>query len=220
MHHHKWGSFRGAIALGLLAVGCPQPADLENPDAYNKTPPNGAGGTAGNGQSGGAGGGGAPPNCEVACVNTIFSSIQANGCKACHAGVAKLGGLDLSVPGYTARLKDQKAKHLDGDPNLTGQEQPLPPSANCPQSDSLIDTSDPSKSWLWRKLNQDQDLCGSFMPIGKVLPASDLACIKGYIECVAQKPIGGSGGAGGATAGTGGGGTGGGGTGGGGTGGT
>jgi hypothetical protein len=136
--------------------------------------------------------------------------------------VSKLGGLDLSVPGYTARLKDQAAKHLDGDPNFTGQEQPLPPSANCPANDSLIDTGDPSKSWLWRKVNQDQDMCGSFMPLGKALPASDLACIKQYIECVAQKPIGGgsSGTGGGGAGGAGGGGAGGSGTGGSGTGGT
>ncbi len=209
MHHHKGGRVFGALALSLFAVGCPEAADLENPEAYNKYPPNGASGTggsaAGSGQTGGTGGSSAQPNCEVACVNAIFQSVKANGCKACHAGASKLGGLDLTVPGYTARLKDQAAKHLDGDPMTTGQEKPFPPSANCPTNDMLIDTGDPSKSWLWRKVNQDQDLCGSFMPLGLALPAADLACIKTYVECVAQKPIGG--GSGGTTGGSGGGGT-------------
>lgn len=203
MHHHKWGSFPGAIALGWLAVGCPQPADLENPDAYNKNPPGGptgAGGSAaGSGTTAGAGGSGAPPNCESDCINKLFTVGSA--CAICHYAnvppdALSLGKLDLS-PGYTARMRDKPAAHVDI--NFA----PFP-AGTCPSADLLINTTTPGESWLWKKVNGDQGTCGTRMPQPPAtIGATQIACVKDYIECVAQKPIGG--GSGGATGGAGGG---------------
>lgn len=199
----------GAIAFSLFAVGCPEAADLENPPpTTGGTGATTAGtgsvtaGTGTGGSSGGSGGSGAP-SCETACINKLFTSITGPGCKICHSSDLKQSGLDLASPGYTARLSNVMAKHLDGDPMGTGAEKPLP--NGCPTGDMLIDTLDPSKSWLWKKVNKDQGTCGDKMPQTTEIPASDLACVKTYVECVAGKPIvgGGTGGTGSTTGGTG-----------------
>lgn len=201
MHHHKWGSLRGAIALGLLAVGCPQPADLENPDAYNKSPPtgvSGAGGSAAGAQTGGTGGT-SPPVCESMCINNLFT--VGTSCALCHYAdmppdAPSQGKLDLSV-GYTARMRDKPAAHVD--PNFVPY-----PASMCPSGDLLINTAAPGESWLWKKVNGDQGTCGVRMPSTGVIKPGELTCVKAYIECVTQKAIGASGGTGGASGGTGG----------------
>lgn len=193
----------GALALTLFAVGCPEPADLENVPAGGGPGVGGSGTPIAGTGTGGSGGGGAVV-CESACIDKLFTSDPLT-CKLCHSNDLALGGLNLST-GYTARLKDQPSKHLDGmDPEM-----PLPASAGCMPA-SLINTANPGESWLWKKVNKLQGMCGDKMPQTSEIKATDLACIKTYIECVAQKPItaggGGSGSGGSASGGSGSGGS-------------
>lgn len=185
----------GALALTLFAVGCPEPADLADVPA-GPGPGGGSGPVGGSGPQGGSGGGG-PVVCETACIDKLFTTDPLT-CKLCHSNDIALGGLNLST-GYTARLKDQPAKHLDGmDPEM-----PLPASAGCMPA-SLINTANPGESWLWKKVNKLQGMCGDKMPQTSEIKAADLACVKTYIECVAQKPItagGGGSGSGGSASG-------------------
>jgi hypothetical protein len=209
----------GAISLSLFAIGCPEAADLENP------PPNMTGGTGsttagtgpttagtGTGGTGTGGTGGTGVVCESACINKMFVT-DLQPCKLCHGTDAHLGGLDLQSAGYTARLKNQPAQHLDG---VSVPEAPLPASAMCGVGDKLIDVDNPGASWLWKKVSKDNGMCGTSMPQPpSTLTNDQMTCVKTYIECVAGKPItagsgtGGSGTGGSGTGGTGTGGTGG-----------
>ena len=178
--------------LALFATGCPEAADLANPEMY--AAPAAAG--TGSGTAGSAGSGNTGSPCEVACIKKVFQE-SAPLCKACHGGMILSSELDLGADGFTARLKDQPAKHLDA----TGP---------CPTGDKLIDVNDPAKSWLLKKVKGDHGECGTQMPPNP-LGAMDMACVETYVYCVAGKPppgggSGGSGGSGtgGASAGTGG----------------
>jgi hypothetical protein len=58
----------GTSMLTLFAVGCPEPADLQNPGAF-PLPPGGSGPAP----TGGTGTGGTGmATCEVECVNKLF----------------------------------------------------------------------------------------------------------------------------------------------------
>jgi hypothetical protein len=120
--------------------------------------------------------------------------MGATSCALCHYAdmppdAPSQGKLDLST-GYTARMRDKPAAHVD--PNFVPY-----PAGTCPSADLLINTATPAESWLWKKVNGDQGTCGQRMPSTGALKPGDLTCLKTYIECVAQKPIGGSGGSGG-----------------------
>jgi hypothetical protein len=163
--------------LALLATGCPEPADLSNPEMYDKPPPAMT--------SGGSGGGGSSDACEVACVKKIVKDT----CTLCHSSMLKSSELDLSGDGFTARLKGQPAKHIVA-------------SGACPSGDKLIDVDDPAKSWLLKKVKAQEAECGDPMP-NPPLGATDQGCLEAYVYCVAGKPLpgGGSGGSGGSGAG-------------------
>jgi hypothetical protein len=193
-----------AIAFSMFAVGCPEPADLENP------PPNMTGGTgttatagtgnttAGTGTTGGTGG--VIPNCESDCIKKMFV-MDVQPCKLCHGTGTALGGLDLQSAGFTDRLKDKPAKHTDG---MGPPEAPLP---GCTSADLLINSAAPEASWLWKKVTGTQGAaCGTPMPQPpSTLTSTQTACVKTYIECVAGKPMaGGTGGSGTGGSGTGG----------------
>jgi hypothetical protein len=211
----------GLGALSVLAIGCPGAADLQNPCDYPTTAqPNGTAGAAAKpppcgtapiATGGGSGGGGNTPNaCEVACVNDIFQTQPAL-CKLCHnnsqPNPLKSSMLDLSSPGYTARLKDVPAVHGDLPAGKT----------TCTPGDKLIDSANPDASWLKKKIEGMQGQCGDPMPSAGMLTADQKACLETYITCVAGgsgsmggsggtggMPSSGGGGAGGASAGTGG----------------
>jgi hypothetical protein len=164
----------GTLALlGLAAC----PADLANPGDYDhpgSLTPGGASGAMG----GGTGVGGAGPtqpglNVDTACLTAIFSKSCA--VPACHFAPATLAAhLDLSSPNVNTRLIDVVATHENADPK-TG----------CVADQKLIDSASPDQSWLVQKLTTDGKTCGSTMPIGTPLSATDTACFTKYAQDVA-----------------------------------
>jgi hypothetical protein len=108
-------------------------------------------------------------------------------------------GLNLEADGFTDRLKNVAAKHMDLPSGKT----------DCPSGDKLIDTANPSASWLLKKIDGQQNNCGDAMPSTAPLTADEKTCMHTYISCVAGGAVtgGSSGGAasgGSATSGTGG----------------
>jgi hypothetical protein len=185
----------GVSVLALFAVGCPEAADLANPEDYPVGPSGGTGGGATAGTGTGGGGSTSANACEVDCVNKIFQ-IDMMPCMFCHTSAGKLGDLDLQSPGYTARLKNQPAKHT----GITGS------TASCPTGDKLIDTANPANSWLLKKIHDEQDMCGTIMPQTGSLTPAQKTCLETYVACVAPggaAPMGGSS-SGGTSAGSGG----------------
>jgi hypothetical protein len=185
----------GAGILALCSVGCPEPADLQNPNQYPLPPATGgSGSTAGSGT-----GGSAPAGCETACIKDIFQK-QVALCKLCHGAMPapaglQSSGLNLESDGFTDRLKNVAAKHTDLPMGKT----------TCPTGDKLIDTSNPSASWLLKKIQGQQNGCGDPMPSAGTLSADQKTCLETYVSCVAGGSI--SGGAGSGSGGTASGGT-------------
>ncbi|HVY27055.1 MAG TPA: hypothetical protein VHB79_10910 [Polyangiaceae bacterium] len=187
------------VALSLFALGCPQPGDLENANAY---PPPPGGNTAGSGGSG-TGGSGTMVNCETACLASIINATG-TGCKTCHSDMVKLdmGILDMASPGLSARLKDEASQHK----GITGD------TSGCPMGDKIIDSANPANSWLLKKITGQQGTCGTVMPSTGALSAADQKCVSDFVYCVAggTAPAGsggtaaGGGGSGGAATGGGG----------------
>lgn len=180
----------GAAALSVLSVGCPGAADLENPGQFCKPgaslvdasgqvtgcKPDGAtgGSTSGGGGSSAAGttSGGAPGSpCETACMTALFRK-----CTVCHGSALQSSGLDLEKPGYTARLKDQPAQHgqISGTPT-------------CPSGDKLVDSMNPTASWLLKKVSAQEGECGDPMPAPSGSSADEIACVTTYVNCVGGK---------------------------------
>ena len=175
----------GAAVLALFAIGCPEPADLQNAGAYPAPGGNTAGSatagsatggsaTAGSATAGSATGGsgmvGGGAECESACLKALI----ADTCKTCHGKALKLAGtLDMESDGLTARLKNKPAEH------------PTPGTgAMCPTGDKLIDTMTPANSWLLKKVSGQQGTCGAAMP-SPALAGDDLTCFQTYVACVA-----------------------------------
>ena len=178
----------GVSVLALFAVGCPGPADLANPQDYPVaagTTSTGGGATAGTG----TGGGTSPATCETDCVKDIFQKQQVL-CKLCHQAKAapdglQSAGLNLEADGFTDRLKNVPAKHTDLPMGKT----------ECTAGDKLIDTANPSASWLLKKIQGKQGNCGDPMPSSGMLSATQKTCMETYISCVAGGSITGGGGA-------------------------
>lgn len=179
----------GLSALSVLAIGCPEAADLQNPCNY-ATPeaPTPAGGPETK-----------PPPCgtkvmmeakdpcEVSCVDQIFKNPAL--CGICHdgnPGKAMFSKLDLVGANYTKRLKDVAAVHGDLPAGKT----------TCGTGDKLIDTANPSASWLLKKIDGMQGTCGDAMPTTGPLSTDQKACLTTYVSCVAggAVPTGGMGG--------------------------
>jgi len=192
----------GASVLALFAVGCPQPADLANPQDYPTAAGTGTGtggsGTAGSGTAGTSSG----SSCETDCIKDIFQK-QTVLCKLCHQAkpASEMGlqsaGLNLESDGFTDRLKNVPSKHTDLAAGMSA--------ADCPTGDKLIDTANPSASWLLKKIQGTQGSCGTPMPSTGTLSASQKTCMETYIACVAGGSI--TGGGGSSSGGTSGGGT-------------
>ncbi len=172
----------GTAALTLFSVGCPEPADLQNPEMFPKpggsgVSGSGTGGTAAGGSAAGgtaaggtaAGGSAMGSSCESDCMATVLKS-----CTICHGASLKFAMLDLEAAGYTARLKDVPATHGD----IMG-------TPNCPASAKLIDSATPAESWLLKKVSSKEGDCGDPMPQGTGLTGDNLKCVEDYVSCVA-----------------------------------
>jgi hypothetical protein len=179
----------GAGILALCSVGCPEPADLQNPNQYPLPATGGMVATTGGTGSNGA-------ECESACMAAIIKAT----CKTCHGTAIKLAGtLDMESAGYTGRLKDKLAEHAA-----------VADATTCPKGDKLIDTATPANSWLLKKIMNQQGTCGTIMPSTGALSAADQTCVQTYVSCVAPggaMPSGGTGSGGTASGGTASGGT-------------
>jgi hypothetical protein len=166
------------VALSLFALGCPQPGDLENANAY---PPPPMSGTAGSSST---------VNCETPCLAAIINATG-TGCKTCHSDMVKLdmGILDMASPGLSARLKDELSQHK----GITGD------TSGCPMGDKIIDSANPANSWLLKKITGAQGTCGTVMPSTGALGAADQKCVTDFVYCVAggMAPAGGGSGSGG-----------------------
>lgn len=174
-----WCLAPALVALSLLSIGCPEPADLEKPESF-ASPGAPAGGSASGGSASGgtatggsaSGGSSSSSSCEVACVTSMFTSL----CGTCHSNALKFAQLDLTTAGVSSRLKDQPSTHGD-----------LPAGMNtgCPTGDKLIDSATPANSWLLKKVLNQQDNCGLLMPQGSELTADEKTCMQTYVNCVA-----------------------------------
>ena len=166
--------------LALFSVGCPEPADLEEPNSYCRpgasiVDANGkVTGCNDSGSSGGtpAGGGGSPAaaSCDSACITALFTG----SCNVCHSASNPQAGLDLASANFTARLKDQPATHS----GATG----------CPTGDKLVDSANPSASWLLKKVAKQQGSCGTPMPQPLGGSDADIACVTAYVNCIGGNP--------------------------------
>jgi hypothetical protein len=110
-------------------------------------------------------GGGVPP--LPACVKTLFT----NNCTApCHSTMYKDsvgGGLDLSGDGVGQRLSNAAAKNaLATDKAACGSK--------------LIDADNPAQSVLTKRV-VGKGVCGSEMPAGAQLGATDVKCIQDWV---------------------------------------
>ena len=163
----------GASVLALFAVGCPEPADLANPQDYSAAAGTGTG-TAGSTGGGVAGGTGGMAPSSASCESTCMTSVIDTTCKVCHGKALKIAGtLDLETAGYTDRLKNKPAEHPSVDASA------------CPTGDKLIDTETPANSWLLKKVSNQQGTCGTMMPASPPLTSDQLSCFQTYVSCVA-----------------------------------
>jgi hypothetical protein len=178
-----------AAALVGLA-GCPQGAELENPEDYmipvasggtgtagtgNPTGSGGTGtggtgtagtGTAGTGTAGtgtaGTGTGGIDPGCDWQTALTKSCALS-----VCHGTRAPFGDLNLTPDdGLVARIKDVTATNgdLDCDPSDEYLEcTTLPPECSAYGSAKLVDSANPDASFIITKLTASG--CGNQMPM-------------------------------------------------------
>lgn len=164
----------GAVGLGALLTLAGCPANLEDPQRFAD------GGAITTG-----------PGAIPTCLQTLFSGTGKCSGNVCHsAGAMPAGGLDLTSPNVAARLINVPATHGDIDFDGGG--------VTCPMA-KLIDTSNPSASWLLIKINGTQGTCGSAMPQVGTLTSAEKTCIQNYVTTVSADAgttmSGGSGGA-------------------------
>lgn len=165
-----------AALLALFVVGCPEPADLQNPEQYPADESFAKAGTAsagssagGSGGSGSSGGSSNAAACEVACVAEALKK-----CTLCHGNSLKSANLDLQAAGITARLRDQPATHGE-----------VQDKSQCPTGDKLIDSANAAQSWFLKKITNEQGSCGTVMPVAPPLVPAELECLKTYVNCAA-----------------------------------
>ena len=193
------GLLFGGLALALVLSGCPQGADLENPDAWA-----GRFGTAGTGMgSGGTTTGGPVLDWNTAVCDVSFdktattqpasADFMAATCAKsfCH-GPNFVAGLDLRTDnGFAGRIKDVQAMH-GGIPCLDDITKNCVP-AICPPIGmaKLVDSADPASSWMIAKATQSPMVgglegCGDNMPPSSGL-TTDLQkqCLMNIVNAVA-----------------------------------
>ncbi len=196
----------GVVPLTLLGAsflltlsGCPGGAELEHPEKYGLTATGGStatgsGGmtaTGGSGASGSAGTSSAPP-LTVDCGTDTYQNVLTTNCASlgCHLpfmGMASTAasGLDLTPDsGLVGRLKDVKAQH--GDITCAPDFTACVP-ASCDPSALLVNSQDPTKSWILTKINGAQSDCGTPMPPPSGPSGTALTmCITNLVNAIAK----------------------------------
>jgi hypothetical protein len=149
----------GLLGTGALLLLAACPANLANPEDYAPAPLAVAG----------ASGVDLP---VPACMTTIISASCGQG--TCH-GVSKAADLDLVSANLSRRLINVAATHRDA-----------APSSGCVPGVKLIDSANPSASWLVQKLT-DAKMCGFIMPVSlmQTLTSDQVACFTQYANDVA-----------------------------------
>ena len=152
----------------LLGLCCGCAGDLQDPERFGFLINGGTGGSAedggstNRGGSGGSGGSSSGSRTPPACVQTVFKDKCAMA--ACHA--ANTMQTDLASPGVEDRLIGKK-----------------PTQGVC--ASKVLITTDGSSSLLLEKL-KDSPSCGTKMPLGSSLSASDLTCFMDWVNAVSQ----------------------------------
>lgn len=151
----------GVLGLaGLVPLGCFSGADLDDSSRYLPV---------------------SSSYPSAACAEAIFAGPCSGS--ICHTGDGTEpppGGIDLTSPGYPARLYNQPATY----PGVT-------PSATCPPAvaEKLIDPAGVDASLIWKKLSATHT-CGDAMPpVGDPLEPAESECLRSLItEIIASPP--------------------------------
>jgi hypothetical protein len=170
--------------VGLLIAAASCAADLADPAQYTAarnlgggggSPPSMTGGTTAGGQTtggtAGMGGGAVPP--LPACAKTVLY----NSCSlACHnknlvSAPTASGGLDLSGDDVGMRIKDAPATNL----GVMGDK------SGCGMGALLINSTNNAESVMLKRIKGTQGTCGTPMPLGNTLNATDLKCLEDWI---------------------------------------
>jgi hypothetical protein len=150
----------GLLGTGALLTLAACPANLANPEDYAPAPLAVAG----------ASGVDLP---VPACMTTIIGASCGN--VGCHGASAPQAGLDLVSANVSRRLINVAATHGGvAAPN------------GCVPGVKLIDSANPSASWLVQKLT-DTKMCGFIMPVSLMptLTSEQIACFTQYANDVA-----------------------------------
>jgi hypothetical protein len=93
-------------------------------------------------------------------------------CVACHSATGlKFGGLDLSGgDAATARLAGVLATNSE-----------VPDKSSCVPNAKLIDADNPMSSVMYKRIKNLQGTCGTSMPQGFMLNATDMKCVEDWI---------------------------------------
>lgn len=174
----KWGLCGAAVLATALAVAaCIPPGDCTG-DCENAGGGGGGGSSGGGSGGGGSGTAGPPSDLAVAdCPSSdTIAKVEANilvkkcgNSPACHSKGTDIA-TDLKATGFAGRLIDMK------------------PQGVCPD-DKLIDTSDVSKSFFLRKL-EDAPTCngggeaGAKMPGSGSLTDEEKKCLTNYAQAL------------------------------------
>jgi len=116
-------------------------------------------------------------NCAVVSTPPcVFATLRNAKCsiEGCHGTTNPAARLDLASPCIEQRLVDVPSTHEiaplpDGTPPM------------CPTDDKLIDTANPTDSWMLIKLNDQQGTCGHGSNVGFAITAPDQACLTDWI---------------------------------------
>jgi hypothetical protein len=152
----------------LLGLCCSCAGDLKDPERFDFLVNGGSGGSAQDagvsGRSGGGGSAGASTSSRTppACVQTLLKNKCALA--GCHA--TNTPQMDFASPGVEDRLIGKS-----------------PSSGVC--QDKILITTDGSPSLLTQKL-MDAPPCGTKMPLGGMLPASDVSCVTDWVNAVGK----------------------------------
>jgi hypothetical protein len=188
------------VSFLLTLSGCPQGAELEDPAKYGLTggnsSMNGSGGSTG-GSSAGTGGttggsAGTGATLTVDCGTDTYQNVLTTNCATpgCHKGssLAPPASMLNLVPdsGLVSRIKDVKAVH--GDIYMPPDFSTVYVPASCDMNALLVNSANPSASWILAKINGTQNDCGIQMPSAGGPPAAVTMCIQNLVAAVAALP--------------------------------
>jgi len=172
-----------SLALILTQSGCPQGAELENPEAW-----------AARIGSGGTGAMGALDFTKIECSATLSGATGVPAADFLNTTCAKnfchgknfVVGLDLRPDsGFATRTLDVNAMHggIPCPDDIT--EECVPASCPAPGTAKIINSADPTTSWILTKVHNGQSDCGGQMPDTAGLNADKDACIIAIVNATA-----------------------------------